>query len=178
MASMPADTSRTIEIENSPVKLIGLSLGCLLFAVLGAAIAFGYIHTDPRAHVRWVGWFCLAFFGLCFAVGMWRLFGQRGPVVTIARDGIRDTRVAAEFIPWRAIGGISTWRYRQQNVMVLAVDPAVERTLTLTRAARWSRGANRALGADGLCVAATGLKTNYDTLLSTSMAYWQARRPA
>ena len=36
-----------------------------LFAVLGGAIAFGTIHTDPRVGARWVGWFCLVFFGLC-----------------------------------------------------------------------------------------------------------------
>jgi hypothetical protein len=47
-----------------------------------------------------------------------------------------------------------------------AIDPAVERKLTLTRMARWSRGPNRALGADGLCIATTGLKIDYPALLS------------
>jgi hypothetical protein len=82
------------------------------------------------------------------------LLSVSGPVVTVTPEGIRDTRVAAEVIPWSAITGISTWQYRGQKIMVLAVDPATESGLTLTRIARWSRGANRALGADGLCIAA------------------------
>jgi len=40
-----------------------------------------------------------------------------------------------------------------------------------SRIARWSRGANRALGADGLCVAAQGLTIKFDSLLALSMAY-------
>jgi hypothetical protein len=39
--------------------------------------------------------------------------------------------------------------------------------------ARWTRGANRALGADGLCVTAQGLKIDYPALLATCMDYWR-----
>lgn len=136
--------------------------------------------------------FVFALIGLGFAVWVGRLLTRRGPVVTIGPQGIRDTRVAAEFIPWRAVRDITTWDITRldkvgqqlmalagQQVMVLAVDPAVEQTLTLTRLARWSRARNRRAGADGLCIASADLKTDYDTLLSTSRAYWQAHgRPA
>ncbi|MGH6925292.1 MAG: hypothetical protein ACRED5_16290 [Propylenella sp.] len=57
--------------------------------------------------------------------------------------------------------------------MVLAVDPETERNLHLSRIARWSRGANRRLGADGLCVTAQDLKVSYDELLSTAMEFWK-----
>jgi hypothetical protein len=60
--------------------------------------------------------------------------------------------------------------------MVLAVDPAAERGFVLTRMARMTRDMNRSLGADGLCVTASGIKIDYDTLLATSMAYWEAHR--
>jgi hypothetical protein len=59
-----------------------------------------------------------------------------------------------------------------QKVMVLAVDPAVEAGLNLSRIARWTRQANRSLGADGLCVTAQGIKTTYATLFSTARAFW------
>jgi hypothetical protein len=170
------DTSRTIEIEKSPVKLIFAVIGCLMFVALGGAIAFGYIPTDPRAHVRWIGWFCLAFFGLCAAVALWRLTRKSGPLVTIAPQGIRDTRVSADFIPWRAIRNVTTWQMRQTKVVVLAVDPAVERGLSLTRAARWTRRANAAVGADGLCVAALDLKVSHAALIEAVMSYWQTYR--
>ena len=63
----------------------------------------------------------MVFFSLCTIVGLWRLIAARGPVVTISPDGIRDTRVAAEFIPWNAVTAISTWKFRGQEAMVLAV---------------------------------------------------------
>jgi hypothetical protein len=85
---------------------------------------------------------------------LWRAFTTHGAVVAITPEGIRDGRVAAELIAWSAVSDIAIWENRAQPVMVLAVDPAVEAGLTLTRVARWTRGANRALGADGLCVTA------------------------
>ena len=102
---------------------------------------------------------------------------MRGPVITITQEGIRDRRVAAELIPWSAVRGIKIWEYRGQRVMVFAVDPTVETGLDLTRTVRWTRDANRSLGADGLCVTAQGLKIGFDDLLETTVAYaraWQS----
>jgi hypothetical protein len=118
----------------------------------------------------------VAFFGLCTWGILRRLLNASGPVVTLSPEGIRDTRVAKEPIPWSAVTGISTWEYRGQKAMVLAVSPGVEDRLGLTRMARWTRGANRALGADGLCITAAGLKIDYATLLQTSQDYADAHR--
>jgi hypothetical protein len=171
----PIDTTRRIEIAASPLKLIVLIAGAVAFVALCGFILVTGLHGKYLPVVaQFTGWFGGAFFGLCAIVGILRLFQAGDPVVTLAPEGIRDTRIAAEFVPWSAIRGVSTWEFRRQKVMVLAVDPAVEHTLTLTRAARWSRSANRALGADGLCVVATGLKTDYDTLLATSTAFARA----
>ena len=105
---------------------------------------------------------------------IWTLLTARGPVVTITPEGIRDTRIAADVIPWSAVQGITTWEHRRQKILVFDVDPAVESRLALSRIARWSRDTNRALGADGLCVSAQGLAIDHDTLLNTSLAYAQA----
>ena len=40
---MPPDTSRTIEIHGSPLKILMLVAVSLVFVALGAAIAFGYL---------------------------------------------------------------------------------------------------------------------------------------
>ncbi|MGI9421957.1 MAG: hypothetical protein ACR2PA_02110, partial [Hyphomicrobiaceae bacterium] len=69
------------------------------------------------------------------------------------------------------VRNISTWQSSGQKVMVLDVDPNVECRLNLTRIARWTRGANRSLGADGLCVSAQGLKMTYDDLLAQTIAF-------
>jgi hypothetical protein len=94
----------------------------------------------------------------------------RGPVIIISPQGIFDRRLARRVIPWTAVRSIFTW----SHLMVLDVDPDVESTLDLTPLARWTRGANRSVGADGLCITAEGLKLDHDTLLATSGAYWEA----
>jgi hypothetical protein len=126
--------------------------------------------------VEFCGYAGTVFFGAVTALLLWSAFTTYGPAVTITREGIRDGRLAAELIPWSAVNDIAIWENRGQRVMVLAVDPTVEAGLNLTRAARWTRGANRALGADGLCVTAQGLKIGFDELLATSLAYGRAWR--
>ena len=98
--------------------------------------------------------------------------------MTVSPAGLRDVRVAAEPIPWRAIKSISTWQMQRQMVLLLAIDPADEARLTLTRLTRWTRSAHRRLGADGLVVSAHGLKVGYPTLFYTCRDYWEAWRNA
>jgi hypothetical protein len=164
------DTSRTIVIEGSPAKLILLSV---LGIVMTAASLLVALHPSFRADIlaQVVGYFGAAFFGLATLIAIVRLARARVAVVTISPQGIRDVRIASETIPWSAIRGISTWSFQGPQVMVLAVDPAVESGLTLSTIARWTRSANAKLGADGLCVSAAGLKIGFTELLSTSMAY-------
>jgi hypothetical protein len=173
---MTTETTGILEIKQSPLAMLGLiALGIVLTAMC-AAIAFHRTLGIPASSFHeFVGYLGAPFFALCTGVGFWRLLTVRGPVVTITPEGIRDTRVAAEMIPWPAVRGISTWQYRRQKIMVLALDPAAEASLTLTRVARWSRGPNRALGADGLCIAVTGLNITYDALLQTCTAHIQDR---
>jgi hypothetical protein len=132
------------------------------------------VPNDPATVTA--GYSGLVFFSFCAAVAIWRLIAQRGAVVTLSPSGLLDRRVTGEPIPWRAIKSISTWQMQRQMVLVVAVDPAVEAGLTLTRLARWTRTANRTLGADGLVVSAHGLKVGYPTLFYTCRDYWEAWR--
>ena len=62
-----------------------------------------------------------------------------------------------------------------QPLMVLAVDPAVEQALDPHAArALVARRQPARPAPHGLCVSPSGLDIDYDTLLSTSMAYWRA----
>jgi hypothetical protein len=103
------------------------------------------------------------FFGLCTAVMLWR-YMMTGPVVTLAREGLRDVRVAREFIPWEAIERVSTYAIGGQQFVIVAVAPEVEARLTLTAIARWTRKANRSIGADGLAIGPQGLTIDCATL--------------
>ena len=174
---MAEDTSRTIEIHASPARLLTLLVFSLMSMAIAAALAFRLLPgmpADPAATTA--GYTGIAFFGFCAAVALWRLYGQRGPMVTISPAGLRDVRVARETIPWRDIKGIATWQMQRQMVLVVSIEPAAEQQLTLTTMARWTRTANRALGADGLVVSAHGLQIGYPTLFYTCRDYWEAWR--
>lgn len=171
---MSVDTSRTIEIFASPLKLVGYIALALALTAASAVVAGLVPGVWFGAGDAVFGAAGLVLFGGAAAVMIWRLFAQRGPVVTLTPEGLRDIRVADDLIPWRAVHAISTWERSRQKFMVVAVDPAVERTLRLTRLARWTRGTNRALGADGLCIAAQGLATDHGTLVASAQAYARA----
>jgi hypothetical protein len=175
MADTTIDATRTIEFHASPARLLTLLAFSASSTGIAAILAFRLFPTmpsDPAAVAA--GYSGVVFFSFCAAVAIWRLIGQRGAIITVSPEGLRDVRVAADLIPWRAVKSISTWQMQRQMVLVLAVDPAAEARLTLTRLARWTRSANRSLGADGLVVSAHGLKVGYPTLFYTCRDYWEA----
>jgi len=173
--AMSIDTRHAVEIEASPLKMLALAGLGLFMTVLSAAVAVrAFPNVPPDSSAEFYGYAGTALFAACTLLILWRALTTHGPVVTITCEGIRDSRVAAELIPWSAVNDIATWEYRRQRVMVLTVDPAIEAGLNLTRMVRWTRGANRALGADGLCIAVQGLRIGFDELLATSLAYAHA----
>lgn len=179
MTETTTNTSRAIEFHASPARLMTLLVFSAMSTGIAAVLAFRLfpnMPSDPAAVSA--GYSGMVFFSFCAAVAIWRLVAQRGAVVTVSPAGLRDVRVAAEPIPWRAIRSISTWQMQRQMVLVVAVDPAAEERLTLTRLARWTRSANRKLGADGLVVSAHGLQVGYPTLFYTCRDYWEAWRNA
>jgi hypothetical protein len=166
-------TSDVMEIKGSPVKLVGLfALGVLMTGV-SAALAFRWFPSGTSA--AW-GWFGLLFFGLCTALSLWRLLTAGRTVVTISPHGIKDVRLSADVVPWSGVQDISTAKIKRQKFIVIAVEPSIEARLTFTPIARWSRGPNRMLGIDGLCISAIGLKTDHDTLFRECLVHWQAVR--
>ena len=173
------DTTQTIEIKHSKAKLILLAaLGLLMTS--GAAWVLTLDLGPGQAARAWeakaAGFVGVPFFLLCTLIAVWRLFAPDVPVLTLSPDGILDTRVAAKVIPWAAVEQISTWTYHRQNIIVIKVPPEVESQIGLSRMAQWSRKANAALGADGLCITAQGLQTNFKSLHDMCIAYATAAR--
>jgi hypothetical protein len=172
---MTIDTSRAVEIEASPVKLLGLAMLGVMMTALSAAIALrAFPRIQPGSFAEFCGYAGAVFFGACTLLALWRAFTSHGPVVTITREGIRDSRIATDLIPWSAVNDITIWKQHRQRFIVLAVDPAVEAGLNLTRMARWTRNANRSLGADGLCLGTNDLKIGFDEMLATTIAFAEA----
>jgi hypothetical protein len=172
------DTSRRVEIRQSPGQMLRLTALGVGMTALSGVIAFRLIDTvKPGSFGQFMGMVGLFFFGLCTAIGVKRLMMTRGPVLTLGPEGIRDVRIANAFIPWEAIRRISTWSAYGQKVMMLEIDPLVEAKLPTARAVTWLRQANRGLGANGLGVTAQGLDVSYETLLAMTTAYAEAARP-
>ena len=168
----------TIEIKGSVLKLLGLLGYGVALTGAGVAIVTGLVPAGASSADRIIalviGWLCVIFFGACTVVALWRLARVGATVITLTAEGIRDTRVTAGIVPWQAIRSVSTWQYASTPILVLGIDPHVERTLTLTLIARHTRSANRSLGADGLCIATQDLTIGHDTLRDLCIARIEA----
>jgi hypothetical protein len=155
-----------LHIAYSKLKLAKVVACGVGLVAVSAALAFDWLPGEGGSvFARAVGWIGLLFFGLCLGALVWRFFASRGDVVTITSEGLIDRRVASGLIPWRAIKAIDVWEYSGQKVVVLKLDPEVEKGLELRRETKWSRNLNRALGADGICIASMGLSVGHDQLL-------------
>ena len=89
-----------------------------------------------------------------------------GPVITLSPQGIRDTRIAAETIPWPAITNVSTLNYRYSRSVAVSVAAATEARLTFPLPFRYTRVINRAFGYDEIPIGANGVKTDFETLMA------------
>jgi hypothetical protein len=165
-----SQTVQTLEIQGSPAKLAGLLFLGILMTAASAFVALGGI-ARPGSYIEFIGWVGVAFFGAILALIVYRFFNAKEVLVTITDEGILDKRVAARTIPWAAVRKVSVWEHQRQKVIVLDVPPEVEGSIEMTRMARFTRGPNKSLGADGLCITAAGLKISHDELLARVMEH-------
>ncbi|MDC0716727.1 STM3941 family protein [Nannocystis bainbridge] len=163
------DPTRTLEIFVSPLRTLGYA--ALGLGMTAACLSLFFIApADEEVVAAAIGGLGVLFFGLCTFMWLWQCFTM-GAVVTLSPEGLRDLRVAREFIPWAAIERISTCTVQSQRFLIVALPPEIEQRLTLTRVARWTRAANRRLVADGLFVSAHGLKVDFAALRALVHAY-------
>lgn len=169
------DTSKTIEIFQSPWRMVVfLALGLAMTLLSAVLLSVPISSSANAAFVAAVAWIGVAFFGACTVLMLWRWISARGPVIVLTPYEWRDNRISASAVPWTAVRSIGTWSYQGQSLVVVSIDPDVEARIGLTRIASWTRSANAALGADGLCVGPQGLKTNFAELLALFTAYADA----
>lgn len=150
------DITQTYAFQQARWKSVVMVIACLGFIIASILMIAGVI--DGRRFgldAATAGWIGLAVFGLFLMLILWRLLAMRGPVLTVSPQGLRDIRVAANVIPWAAIERIGVWE--------------------MQRIARWTRSANRSLGADGLCIGAQGLPLSFDDLGRLAPAHLDSR---
>lgn len=166
----------TLSYRYSPLKLVRLlALGIGLTAV-SAALAFGVVPVRAGSFEQFAGVVGALFFGLCTGLILWRLLRNPGPVVTLTRRGFTDIRLAPEEIAWLDIRHLGRAQIGRQTMLVLDVEPAIEQSLSLTRAVRWSRTANARLGIAGLVTSMQGLNAGFDEVADECFARMRASR--
>ena len=167
-------TTPTVEIEAS-WKAVGLRLaGGLASTALFIALACHVVPPTNDVLDLMIGGVGTAASVLWTVLAALRFAMLRGPIVTIAQQGIRDRRIAGEMVPWSAVARISTREDTRHKEMVLWVDSGLERRLTRSWWPGLRRDADRHCG--GLRVTALGLRTSHETLLATTLAYLEAWR--
>ena len=165
----PQRLPEPLEVRQHPARTLVLLLTGL--AMTGLAAALIVVDTPWGGIGPIVGWIGAVAFGAATGYVLWRLVTVRGPVISMSEAGFHDTRVTADVVPWREISGATTWTYHRQKVLLLAVRKDAWDHLSLTRAARWSRDANRKLGADGLAITSAGLTVSHDALRAAARAW-------
>ncbi|MGL4242071.1 MAG: STM3941 family protein [Beijerinckiaceae bacterium] len=152
-----------IEIAPSPWKIL------LLIALSAGFIALGFwlvATAEGGTLIQFLGWVLVLFFGACGILWIVQSIRYRGAVVVIDRDGILDRRVSDAPIPWTKVEGVSTWTLDAQRFVILKLDEAFDHSFPTKAITRWTRGANKKLGADGITINPTGLQIGFDALLN------------
>lgn len=148
---------------------IGFALAMLL---LSTAFALDWVVGGQDSLRRMVGYVGIAFFALLAAKFIWALLKVKAPVLSVSRYGIRDLRIANEFILWESVADVRACRVGRQSFVVLKLTPAVERRLFCVNTAPAMLTANRAQGIDGVAISPLGLAMDFDSLLQTCSAYF------
>lgn len=153
---------------------IGFTLAMML---LSTALALDWVVGGHDSVRRMVGYDGVAFFGLVTAKFVWALLKVRAPALSISRYGIREPRIANEFILWESVADVSACRLGRQSFVVLKLTPAVERRLFCVDTAQAMLTANRALGIDGVAISPAGLAMDFDNFAENLLGLFCRCKP-
>ena len=145
-----------------------LVLGSTAFVAIGLwlAGAFGPAPVTTRYPVEVtiaIGWFSVAFFGLCGIGWTKRLFDTR-ECVRIGPAGIRWTYWSDETIPWSEIADVRTWSFKRQRSIILHLRDA--RRFPGRGIAAMMAGANRRMTGGDVCMTLTGTNRGFDEAMA------------
>jgi hypothetical protein len=164
-----------VEIGCCRSRLLPVIVTGAAMTLLSASIAFEWFpYQGLVGYHSVIGYAGMAFFGLATLKLVRTMFAAKGPVVFVSRYGVRDLRVANEFILWDCVVNVSACESRKQKFVVLALSPALEQRLFATRSGQAMLAANRTLGLDGIAISGSGLATEFDALLRSCTVHHNA----
>lgn len=167
------DTSSTVAIEQDPVAMVRLLLGCVAFVAVGVWM----INYQPQsANALIAGWVGICFFGLCVVAIVARLLLLRGPALIVSPQGLTDRRPRrAQLLRWSDVRSVGEWSHRGQRMVLLGLSSeAKERLATRTAGGAFLSKVNAALGADGRCIQTSGLKASFNDIRNLITAFANA----
>ncbi len=162
----------TIEIEQSSSRMIQATLVSALLTVLMACLWILGLGSGPGAgrFIFYAGIFAIGL-GLNTLMSAWRLLTVSGPVITLSRQGMRDTRISSDFIPWNAI----TWTREapelgrgavpKPTVLTMVIDKVIDMQLQKTQKSALQEIFGRFVGLKGYEFTSRGLKIELEELL-------------
>lgn len=165
---------QTVEFRHSIQRAALYALSSGVCALYSLASALQWL-PENAAQGR-IGYFIgLAVFVPFTAFQLWRIF-DRTPVITLSSEGLSDTRVAPQTIPWSGVEKLALGEQRRNKFLLVTPKPDTLAALELTRTAQLFQDGLRASGIDGLRVAAQGLDLPHDVLVQTAAQFWRAYR--
>jgi hypothetical protein len=174
MNSRPPDDTEIGYCRSRLLPLIGLGAAVIL---LGAALASAWLpFNDMDIIHRLIGETGIALFGLATVKCVWALFAVKRPVLLVSKYGIRDLRIANEFILWDSVTDISACERRGQKFVVVKITRALEQRLLCDGTGKALLAASRTAGLDGIVIRSNGLDTDFEALLAACNAHYAAAR--
>jgi hypothetical protein len=166
---MTPDLPDELAIGYSTWRLLELvGLGIVMTSLSGVIVFLIPVKAILQVVVGYAG---VAFFGAATCTAVWKLLAAKGPVLFINRTGIRDLRIADQWIVWEAVTDVRITKVRSQKFVVLKVSPALEELLFATTLRKIMQAANRAFSVDGVVISPTGLAINADALFDACSCY-------
>jgi hypothetical protein len=175
-----------IEIKQSSSRMFWATIRSALLAVLLAFLCvFGFILGMGPGSGPLIGFLLL---GVFFVIGLglntlmlaWRLLTVSGPVITLSMQGMRDTRISTDFIPWNAI----TWTLeapvisgrptRKPTILTMVIDETIDKQLEKTQKGGLEEIFSRFKGLKGYEFTSRGLKMELEELLEHICAFSKA----
>jgi hypothetical protein len=157
-----------IEIPLSRTKTSLLLAGSLAFVASGIAFLVFAESTDlPPALLRAVGVVAIAFFGLCGAYALRKLFDD-APGLVISAEGIHDNTSAISVgpIPWADITGLRESVVTGQRFLVVDVIDPSKYTARGNLIQRAFKGLNLRSYGSPIFISANTLKIGHDELMA------------
>jgi hypothetical protein len=181
------DTAPSIEARYSSSRLWRVAGGVAVVALVCAFLGFSpYTSSQPEfklAKVQMGAAFC----GVLLIYLVYLAIAKSGKVAfTVGPDGVLDTRVSEQIIPWSAIEAVSTWRDPSlpekadpdERAVLLKLKAGEIARLNMTGIARLARAADRNVtGFDGFQIRTGGTDVDHGRLLEVMESYLASAPP-